>query len=63
MKHQVLYLDHTQGWTPTNLGNFDTADEAREASRSWLDDYARTHGNYRPPVSIRPIHKSETPAP
>lgn len=63
MKHAVHYLDHRDGWTPTNLGWFDTAAEAQAASRHWLDGYARTHDGYRPPVSVRPVHQAPTPAP
>lgn len=64
MKHAVFFLDNRPpGWQETNLGHFDTADEAREASRHWLDGYARRHGGYRPPVSVRTIHNPEPPTP
>lgn len=62
MKHEVHFLDGTRGWQATNLGEFDTPDEAHEASRHWLDGYASTHGGHKPPVSVRPVH-NPTPTP
>jgi hypothetical protein len=39
-RYQVLYEDPAEGWTPTNLGIFDDAEEAKEAARNWLNGYA-----------------------
>lgn len=57
---QVLYEDATQGWTPTNLGIFDSAEEARESAGHWLEGYL-TRGQGKPRMAIQEIARRPLP--
>ena len=50
--HTVEYLDGAAGWSPTNLGRFDTATEARTAAGQWAAGYARANDSARPPTRV-----------
>lgn len=38
-RYQVIYEDPAEGWVPTNLGIFDSAEQARESAGHWLEGY------------------------
>lgn len=59
-RYQVLYDDPAEGWTPTNLGIFDSAEEARESAGHWLEGYL-TRGQGKPRMAIQEIARRPLP--
>jgi hypothetical protein len=59
-RYQALYEDPTLGWMPTNLGIFDSADEAKESASHWLEGY-RTRGQGEPRMAIQPLEPRPLP--
>lgn len=59
-RYQVLYEDPAEGWVPTNLGIFDSAEEARESAGHWLEGYL-TRGQGKPRMAIQEIARRPLP--
>lgn len=54
-KYAVLFFNReTNNTELSNLGHFDTPEQAQEASDHWAEGFARTHG-YAPTTSIIPV--------
>lgn len=59
-KFQVLYEDPTQGWQPTNLGIFESAEEAKTSAGHWLEGYAGRNA-FRPRMAIQELRPQPLP--
>lgn len=59
-RYQVLYEDPAEGWVPTNLGIFDSAEEARESAGHWLEGFTGSRG-YRPRVALQELKPHPLP--
>ena len=59
-RYQVIYEDPTQGWMPTNLGIFDSADEAKESAGHWMTGY-RTRGQSEIRMAIQALEPRPLP--
>lgn len=59
-RYQVLYEDPADGWRPTNLGIFDSAEEAKESAGHWLAGYIGSRG-FKPRVAVQELKAHPLP--
>ena len=59
-RYTVLFEHPTEGWQPTNLGIFESAEEARESAGHWLHGFTGSRG-YRPRVAVQELKPQPLP--